>query len=231
VTTFAAMKTRIVDDTLRGDLTASQLGNAINEAIELQEGERYAFNERRHRILTVTGQEYYDLGAPTLLTSAGAPVPLGETVLEIDSITNTVSNWPYPLHPRTQQWFDQYAGPTYNGQPDSYTLYGQQLRLFPLPDGGGPIGGAYPIDISCLARLGPNPLSADADTNAWMTDGASIIRAQAKILLYRDLLRDDEGMALAVQQLVAAGGNPSPTSARRKMAAQAFTGRVRAWSL
>jgi hypothetical protein len=64
-----------------------------------------------------------------------------------------------------------------------------------------------------------------------MTDGASIIRAQAKILLYRDLLRDDEGMAIASQQLVEAGGTLNPASAKRKMAAQAFTGRIRPWSL
>jgi hypothetical protein len=82
-----------------------------------------------------------------------------------------------------------------------------------------------------LARLGPNPLSADADTNAWMTDGAGIIRGQAKLLLYRDILRDPDGVTLATQQLVEAGGTPNPQSAKRKMAAQAYTGTQKAWSL
>jgi hypothetical protein len=220
------MQNRIADDLVRDDLS-TQIKNAINDAIELQEGERYSFNERRYLINTVSGQEYYDLVAPTLLTVAGGAVPLGETVIEFDSITTTVSNWPYRLYPRTQQWFDDYAGPTYLGQPDSYALFNQQMRIFPIPDAGSP----YPMVISCLARIGPNPLVNDADTNAWMTDGAALIRAQAKMLLCRDVIRDPEGLAAAQQQLVEAGGTPSPASAKRKMAAQAYTGRQRAWNL
>jgi hypothetical protein len=219
------MQARIADDLVRGDL-AAQIVNAINDAIALQEGERYAFNERRYRILTVADQEYYPLTSPTLLTSAGAAVGLGETILEIDSITATSSQSPYPLCPRTEQWFaEQWASATYRGEPADYGLYMQQLRIFPVPDG------VYPIDMAGLARLAPNPLSASGDTNAWMTEGAAIIRAQAKILLYRDLLRDPDGVALATQQLIEAGGNPQPSSAKRKMAAQAFTGRQKAWNL
>jgi hypothetical protein len=104
-------------------------------------------------------------------------------------------------------------------------LYGRQLRIWPVPDA------AYTLDLMGLARLSPNPLSADADTNAWMTDGGSITRAQAKIIIYRDLLRDADGVALATDQLVRAGGNPDPASAKRKMAAQAYVGRQKAWSL
>jgi len=225
MTTFSVMKARIVSETLRDDLTSTQLGNAINDAIDLQSGERYAFNERRYRILTVTGQEYYDLVAPTLLTSAGAAVGTGETILELDDILCTVSSQPYRLCPRTQQSVNEWQSPTYQGQPADYTLYGQQLRIFPLPDA------AYTLDLMGLARLAPSPLSADGDTNAWMTDGAGITRGQAKLLLYRDVLRDPEGVALAQTQIVEAGGNPNPMSAKRKMAAQAYTGRQRAWSL
>lgn len=223
--TFAIMKSRIISETLRDDLTASQLNDAINDAIALQGGERYAFNERRYRILTVAGQEYYDLTSPTLLTSAGAAVGTGETILELDDILTTVSNQPYRLSPRTQQHVNEWQSTTYQGQPADYTLYGQQLRIWPIPDQ------VYPLDLMGLARLAPNPLSADGDTNAWMTEGAGIIRGQAKVLLYRDVLRDPDGVALAKQQIAEAGGNPDPQSAKRKMAAQAYTGRQRAWNL
>jgi hypothetical protein len=218
------MQARIADDLVRDDL-AAQIRNAINDAIELQEGERFKFNEKRSRLFTVTGQEYYDLTSPTLLTSAGAAVGTGETILELDDITCTVNNWPYRLCPRTQQHINEWQSSSYQGQPADYALYGQQLRIWPVPDQ------AYPLDLNGLARLAPNPLSADSDTNAWMMDGASIIRAQAKILLYRDILRDDVGVTLATQQLVEAGGNPNPGSAKRKMAAQAYTGRMKAWNL
>ena len=136
-----------------------------------------------------------------------------------------MSNSPYPLTPRTQQVMDEWQDANYTGQPADYGLYGRQLRIFPVPND------AYRLDISGLGRLAPNPLTQETDTNAWMTDGAAIIRAQAKLLVYRDLLRDETGVALAQNQLVEAGGTLTPASAKRKMAAQAFTGRIRPWSL
>lgn len=219
MSTFAVMQARIADDLVRDDL-ASQIRNAINDAIELQEGERYSFNERRYTLLTVAGQEYYDLVDPTLLTSAGAEVETGETLLELDDIFCTVSNNPYRLCPRTQQHINEWQSTTYQGQPADYTLYGQQLRIWPIPDQ------EYQLDLMGLARLGPNPLSDDSDTNAWMTDGEKLIRAQAKILLCRDILRDPGGVQAASQQLMEAEG-----ALKRKMAAQAYTGRMKAWTL
>lgn len=228
MTTLAAMRTRIADDITRTDLS-SQITNAINDAIKLWEGERFAFNEKRYLINTVDGQEYYDLSGSGLLTSEGAATPAGEMVLEIDSITNTVNDYPYPLSERTQAWFDRYASlPTqYKGQPDSYGIYGNQLRLFPIPDSSGPgVGGVFPIRISCLARLGPTPLAADGDTNAWLTEGELLIRSHAKIILGRFPLRDQELIALAQNE-----ADNAYTSLKRKMAAKAFTGRIAPWSL
>jgi hypothetical protein len=224
VTTFAIMQARIADDIVRDDL-AAQIENAINDAIELQEGERYAFNERRYRILTVANQEYYDLAAPTLLDENGGVLPTGEALIELDDITALVSNNPYPLRQRTQQHINEWQTTTHRGQPADYALYSRQLRISPIPDA------VYQLNPMGLARLGPNPLAGDADTNAWMTDGAAIIRAQAKVLIYRDILRDAEGVALAREQIIEAGGNPNPGAAKRKMAAQACTGRMRPWSL
>jgi len=219
MSTYAVMQSRIADDIVRDDL-GSQIQNAINDAIELQEGERFAFNERRYTILTVDGTEYYDLSGATLLTSSGAAVETGEALLEVDDVVATINNQPLRLCPRTQQWFNENQSSTYEGQPADYTIYGQQLRIFPIPDG------VYTLTLMGLARLGPNPLSNDSDTNGWMTDGASIIRAQAKILLYRDILRDADGVALAANQL-----DEAIAACKRKMAAQAFTGVQKAWSL
>lgn len=219
MTTFLQMQTRIADDIVRDDLT-NQIKNAINDAIELQEGERYAWNELRYRILTVAAQEYYDLEGPTLLTSAGAAVGAGEMLLEIDDIYTTISNNPYRLCPRTQQHINEWQSTSYQGQPADYTVYGQQIRIWPIPDQ------EYTLDLMGLARLGVNPLTADSDTNAWMTDGAAIIRAQAKVLLHRDILRDTEGVSIASGQL-----SEAMAAAKRKMAAQAFTGTQKPWSL
>ena len=214
------MKTRIIDETLRDDLTGTQLANAINDAIKQWEGERFMFNEKRYQILTVASQEYYDLISPTLLTSAGAAVSTGEMVLELDSITAIQSDTPYPLTPRTQGWFDRYQGSNFTGAPCDYTIFGNQLRLYPIPDQ------EYQWILSALARLGPNPLSGDTDTNGWLTEGEVLIRQSAKHIIYRDVIRDAEGMQLAL-----AGMTLEEASLKRKMAAKAYTGVQRAWSL
>lgn len=217
MTTLGVMRTNIINETLRDDLTQAQLTKAINDAIKIWEGERFTFNEKRYLLDTVQGQEYYGI------TTAD-----GEEILEVDSITITVSNFPYPLKPRTQQWFDQYQSPAqnYTGQPDSYGIFGNQLRLFPIPDGAGPNSGSYVITISALARLGPNPLSDANDTNGWMTEGETLIREQAKLLIYRNLLRDEVGMKLAKDAIAEA-----QWALKRKAAAKTMVGTVKAWNL
>jgi len=215
------MQTRIADEIVRDDLT-SQIKNAINSAIETWEGARFVFNERKYKITTVANQEYYDLVSTTLLLYDGTAVGTGEKLLEIDNITATVNNSFYPLSPRTQQWFSRNSAPAsqYVGQPDSYTIFNDQIRIFPVPDA------AYDVNIDGLARLSPNPLSSDSDTNAWMVAGETIIRQQAKYLLYRDILRDAEGKAAASE-----GIQEAQFHLERKAAGKLYTGRQRAWTL
>jgi hypothetical protein len=219
MTNLTIMRAKIADEITRSDMT-SRITTAIQDAIKLWEGERFAFNERRYRINTVASQEYYDFIAPTLLTSAGAAVPTGEMVLEIDSITSTVNNAPYPLTPRTQQWFDTYQSlPTqYCGRPDSYAIYGNQLRLFPVPDA------VYQINISALARLGPSPATADADTNDWFTEGEMLIREQAKVLIFRFPLKDPDGASLSQS-----AADNAYISLKRKMSAKVAVGLMGSW--
>ena len=224
MTTFLIMQQRIADEIVRDDL-ASQIKNAINDAIVTWEGERFHFNERRYLLRTVRAQEYYEIAAPTLLFNDGSALQTGEAVLELDSITITVGNSFYPLTARTMQWFDRNAVPAsqYLGQPDSYAFaHGNQLRLFPVPDA------VYSLNIDALGRLGPHPLVNDSDTNSW-TSGvppSALIRAQAKFMLYRDILRDADGKALASEAI-----EEAQWQLERKMAAKTFTGTQRAWNL
>lgn len=217
MSTLGVMRTSIINETLRDDLTQEQLNKAINDAIKVWEATRFTFNEKRYLLDTAQGQEYYGITAAD-----------GEEIMEIDSITILVSNVPYPLTPRTQQWFDTYQSPAqvYMGQPDSYGIYGNQLRLFPIPDGGGSNAGSYRITISALARLGPNPLKNANDTNAWMTEGETLIREQAKLILYRNLLRDETGVALCKDAIAEA-----LPPLKRKMTAKASVGTIRPWNL
>src|SRR5262245_3688669 len=221
MSTYLIMATRIADEIVRDDL-ASQIRNAINDAIKTWEGLRFTFNERKYLIQTVADQEYYDLVSPTLLLYDESAVGTGEKLLEIDNISATVNNSFYSLTPRTQQWFTRNAAPAsqYTGQPDSYTIFNDQLRLFPVP------ADVYDINLDGLARLSPNPLSADADTNAWMVEGEQLIRAQAKYLIYRDIIRDGEGKALAAEGL-----QEAQWQLERKAAGKLYTGTQTAWTL
>lgn len=223
MTTYVIMQTRIADDLVRDDLSA-QIQKSINDAITVWEGIRFDFNERKFLLNTVDGEEYYDImGANNdLVLFDGTALATGETILEIDSIKITVNNSWYPLTPRTMQWFDRYAQlPTqYTGQPDSYTIFNNQIRFFPVPDA------VYPINIDGLARLGPAPLSADGDTNAWMIAGEMLIRQQAKYIIYRDVIRDAEGKANAGE-----GIQEAQFQLERKGSAKLMTGYQRPWSL
>jgi hypothetical protein len=220
MTTYLIMQNRIADELVRDDL-ATQIQKAINDAIKSWEGIRLKFNEKRYLINTVANTEYYSLATPTLLTEAGLAVGTGETVIEHDSLTCTVNNFPYPLNERTEGWFARNQTTTYTGQPDSFGIFANTLRLFPIPDA------VYPINIAAgLARLAPNPLTADNDSNDWLIEGEPLTRQQAKLILYRDLLRDQAGRTAAAE-----GVQEAQWMLERKATAQNMTGVQRPWNL
>lgn len=217
MSTLLAMKTRIADEIVRDDLS-SQIANAITTAIALWSPTRFHFNEKRYSLNTVAGTEYYALSS--LTNTDGSALDTGETLIEVDSFTLTYNNQPYPLQDMTQQAVDREQSPSslYTGQPWGYAIFADQIRLHPIPDQ------VYACTISAHAQLGS--LSSDASTNAWMTDGEALIRNQAKIILYRDIVRDAEGVQLAMAALAEA-----LDPLRRRMAAKASTGRIAPWVL
>lgn len=223
MTTYLVMQNRIADEMVRDDL-AGQIQKAINDAIQVWEGIRFTFNERKFLINTVASEEYYDIDGPDndMVLFDGTELETGETLLEIDTIRITVNNSFYPLTARTQGWFSRYASlpSQYLGQPDSYTIFNNQIRLYPVPDG------VYPINIDGLARLGPFPLVNDEDTSPWMVAGEMLIRQQAKYILYRDIVRDAEGKQNATE-----GIQEAQFHLERKGVAKLMTGTQRAWNL
>lgn len=221
MSTFGTLQAQIADDLTRDDLSL-QIKKAINDAIKTWEGRRLFFNEKLRRIDTIASQEYYDLSKPTIMRTDGSDADDGELVLEIDDISITVANEPYSLTPRTQQWMnEQQALPSqYIGQPDSYAVFGNQIRLYPVPDQ------VYELTLSCLLRLGPSPLVNEGDTNEWMTEGEPLIRFQAIHSLCRWPLRDAEGMAAAKDGIAQA-----EFELGRKTSAKVMVGSQRAWQL
>jgi len=172
MTDYVTMQTRIADELVRGDLS-SQIKSAIQSAIDFYETQRFWFNETRSTIATVDGTEYYDL--PT-------------DFLEMDTLGITISSRYYQLVAKTHDYLDQinWGAGTWKGFPYFYSLFDNDIRLYPIPDG------AYTLTLTYLKQL--DALSADTDTNNWMTTAEELIRTRAKVDLLENVIRGKEAL-------------------------------------
>lgn len=177
---YGTMQNRIADEIARSDLT-TQIQRSIKSAIQHWQRHNFWFNESRSVTFnTVASQEFY-----TSADSAYIP-----TFADIDAVTITALGSRMDVQKRPYQELEQLSSTTtLTGIPIYYAYYGQQLRLYPIPDG------VYPVRISGLQRL--DSVSLSADTNVWFTEGEALIRARAKMILALDVLKDaDEARRL-----------------------------------
>lgn len=202
--TLGGMKTRIADEIARSDLT-SQIGLAIEEAIDEAATNRFWFNEARALTFsTVAGQEYYtsdDLAA----------------MVEIDAIwytnngqrRNLTLSGNIPLN-------DLNNGSPPSGEPSNWSRYGDEFRLYPIPRS------AWTVSVDGTTKF--PPLTLDDQSNPWMVQGERYVRAIAKRILFSDVIRDfDE--AQAQEALVEKYLNQLVSQTYDRIA----TGKVRAW--
>lgn len=169
--TFAAgtlgyLKDKIADQIARADLT-TQIAETVNDAIIFYQPHRFIFSEGRDTSLsTVSGQEFYGVADDALLGSGG--------LFEFDYITVTIGTAQFDL-PRVQperiELLSQSG--TQMGQPQCYSYYNYQMRLYPVPNV------VYPLTIAAHQRIAP-PAADDTAGNPWMVDGERLIRGRAK---------------------------------------------------
>lgn len=193
-TTYGVMQSTIAYELGgRSDLT-SQIQGAIQTAIAKWERTRFYFNELNdtNGFSTVKGQEFYTSSDYALIG----------TIVHIDKIHALVSNNRYTLEPRTWQYIEDYAvNPSVQAPPtgiSDYSYYAETLRFYPIPDG------VYPITISGTKRL--SALVNSGDSNAWTQDAEALIRCEAKLDLYLNVLKDFEQAAVIKMQIY---GDPS----------------------
>ena len=173
--TLLDLKTRIATDLTRDDLT-SQIASAVSDAIKFYARERFWFNSSRNlTFTTVPGQIAYgaaDLAAiPTLLRIDAMFLPQNQSILPLDR-----------YEPVDFELLNNAT--TGGGRPTAFTYVDQTIRLWPTPNA------AFAMRLHAHLRL---PAATDADTNAWTDDAEELIRSHAKLLLYLDLLEDDQG--------------------------------------
>ena len=166
------MQSRIADELVRTDLT-SQIQNAIQSAISFYSTRRFQFNEGKAVRNTAASDEY--VGLPT-------------DFLGLDTLGITINSRYYQLIQRTHDYLDEinWSAGTYTGAPTAFSLYEENLRLYPIPDD------TYELTITYLKDL--SDLSASADTNAWMTTGEELIRMHAKVDLLENVIRGPEAL-------------------------------------
>jgi len=180
---YQDMITRIADELSRSDLT-TQIQNEIQSAIAYYQNERFYFNERRDVTWnTVIGQEFY----------TSTDIPDLSLLTQMDAMTITVNQdrfkvrpWPYPNLEQMS------VTTTTQGQPGYYSIYAQQIRLYPIPQM------VYPMRLSGLFVVAA-PVNM-SDSNVWTNDAEELIRARAKKNVCINIIKDAANAATAQAQ-------------------------------
>jgi hypothetical protein len=206
--TYLELQTRIADEIMgRTDISSAASGlsttrvqYAIQDAIKFWEPTRFWFNEYRtaSAFNTVAHQEFY--------TSADwADIA---TIAHIDKLSVLISGNRYFMEPRTAQYMEDVSiNAAVYGQPVDYSYYDEQLRFYPIPDQ------VYAVNV--LGTKTFSALSANADTNVWTTEAEALIRADAKMRLFRDFLLDPSNAAVCAQTAKAEASNLKRMTYRR----------------
>jgi hypothetical protein len=171
VATYLDLRTRIINETNRDDLTdvlAGQLVIHIAQAIDFYASRRFWFNEGIKTAACVVGNEY-------------VTKPTGLRV--IDRATVTVGSFQNTLRERPLTYIDALAAVASSGQPTEYAELGDTIRLWPKPNATYPLGFVGIVDLPALVN--------DGDSNAWTIQGYSLITARTKWSLFANQFYDD----------------------------------------
>lgn len=174
--TLAELKARIAREIDRDDMDVN-IAAAISNSIEHYASLRFWFTEATNTAVTTAGSEVVALS------------PLGSRV--VDTVSATVGSYRYPLIARPLPQIDAWLGAGgARGQPTDYCVYGTSLLLYPTPNA------VYTLTVRGIFDVLP-ALDDDSAANAWTTQGADLIAARSRLVLYRDVLLDTEAEGLA----------------------------------
>lgn len=173
--TYLEIITDIQDELLdEGSLTVAEIKKAILRSIRQYERRPWWFNQKQGSFPTIALQEYY--GAAEF-----AAIPAIVQIESANLISGTAS---MPIIEQQATDIDQSQSGFITGMPTQYTVYGGEVRFYPIPDA------AYTISLAYIGRL--TELAADADSNAWTTYGEELIREAAKKRLALDVLHAED---------------------------------------
>lgn len=175
--TLGDMKTRIIDELDREDL-ASQVANAINDAIQAYQHIRFYFCESRAITFpSVANQEFYDFNDNPLLGQ----------LQKIDYVILYMDTQPFYLDaalPADLELKSQSG--TFLGPPSQYCQYAEQLRVWPVPSAS-----TWTFRVGASLQI-PAPIKDLESNNKWMVNAERLIRSRAKYELAVHVLKDTD---------------------------------------
>ena len=171
MSTYVELESNIISDLAKDgeEGVTAAVSNQIDLAIAHYEKEPWWFLETRAVITSTSSGEYNTFPSD---------------YKALDSITIEINNHTYPLVERTyetlEDWFVKSS--TFLGYPTDYAVYGNEFRLYPVPNG------AYPMTLSYKQSLGA---PSSTGSNAWTTDAEELIQGRVEwklhSLRYHDL--------------------------------------------
>ncbi len=211
--TYSNLQARIQNEVLGSPVT-SDIQNAIADAISLFDGNTFWFNSFRvfggvsgslSDLVSIAGQEFYsDQNLPAMISFPHISKAL------VLAFANR-----YPLHGRTPEWIDdQSISTTWQGLPTDWAMQGGDLRVYPVPNGG------YNFILNATVRF--YPLANPTDYNPWTNRAERLIRQAAKMLLFRDIIRDEAQAQICEREVYGSPMMPTKRGEFQKLKAESL---------
>jgi len=185
-TNFGQMQSDIADELNKTNL-GTQIKRAIVTSMNVYRERRFKFNAASATFTTSDGQSIY---------------PLADGLMGDELVELVDGNFQDTLTKRDFAWVaEQDNHDSYRSEPRVYAIIdGANMRLFPVPNNASnSASGDYSLlvhyhkDLNVAGISGAiSRCASDSVTNAWMTDGYDLIRLEAKIRIYTNVLRGQE---------------------------------------
>lgn len=176
MSTFGQIQDRINLDFLNRSDLIQETKRAIKASIRYYEQQRWWFNETSTAVLCSAGQTFVSLPANFLV---------------LDSLQITLNSADYSLRRNDIDWLRDANAVRSTGQPTDFAIYQNRIELFPIPSS------AYSLPIHYIKQL--TPLSADTDTNAWLSAAEDCITYRATMLMLLGVMdKADKAPAFAL---------------------------------
>lgn len=184
-----------------GSTAESEVKQAIVDAISHYESAPFWFLDELDSTATLTSSTADGAGAgATVIQQLGIyEFPASPKLLSLDAplrIKWDTAQDPIQMHQQTWSYLDglRVEASVFTGYPTDYATRGEKVLLYPIPNGVHTLYWTGRVEQS--ASGGPlTTSSADSETNAWMVEGAELIKARATELVKQDSWDDQSGLS------------------------------------